>query len=820
MKVVSVPRLTRPKFLLIATVLLGCGGGGSLITPPADSGGGADLLKTGLVSGQFALTDLTRSRAATTSYKITTPLGSSPIGADGSFSVKSITTSPTPAIVTDNTGAVVSFAYIDSTNRNITNADVARSMSMLSLRAKNLDPTLRKRLWTSLKSATEVSALSSSFASLGGHLTGAQADLINRQSTHLQPIVNSLKGSGNRGIVVDPAEGGSGVSVLQTGLNQAYAQNSARRRTWVFVDRIEVKAADGTVSPRMDSITDFALGQVSNPQNINSALADAGTVLGDQYAGGNPAYTGNVAWVPVQSAPLTLEVLPSDAIYTKYRFMVVGPGSTKNAPASLREEWKAKRTSLLVESFVMDLMLPWISLATGPLGEKALGADKLTDPRFVLALSGLKDVVNAAIATPSINAQIDSGDYAGAWQSLMNYALGSEAFGRARDQIATYLFAQAMEAAGENFDDAVFGDFMKSIGGLMSKVDLALQGFDTAVVVKNWATADAYLPFNVTVTNAKVKLSPQSAKLSFKSTVDLQATVPDATGDEAPYIQYNFTMTGQNSQYFTNITSGANGTSMSSSNGAVRVTSPDRQTATIDVTVEAIVKKPGEADRSLGKANAKVKVVNDKAVLYPAKSSIKPNASQNFEVRVNNVGATSQYMFKWKTTGTVGKLSSTTSEPSANPNATYTANGSTGQDTVTVDVYQQSDQGLVFLTTAKATIKVEEEPLIIPATYSPIISDTGYGCLAVVQFTPIPGYTKYALYGEGGFDANYYGESILVTSGAKSILSNGAGDVNLGGNLGWGLSGASGAQPGPWDSYLKWFDGRFKAFSFYVVASK
>jgi hypothetical protein len=145
--------------------------------------------------------------------------------------------------------------------------------------------------------------------------------------------------------------------------------------------------------------------------------------------------------------------------------------------------------------------------------------------------------------------------------------------------------------------------------------------------------------------------------------------------------------------------------------------------------------------------------------------------------------------------------------------AVYTSSGPTGSDQVTVTLFQQGDTGVVRIGQATATILIEEEPTILPASYQAVI--VGTSCYGVVSFAKPAGFNSFRLIGEGGYDPAYYAEKISL-GGTPLQLIDGVLDLGAG-TLGWGLSSGSRSNSA---EFIPWLDARFGGFSFYVQASR
>lgn len=796
-------------FAVLSIMGAGCGGhGGSAMS--GGGGGDGDAFVVGPVQGTIELSELQgRGDRGTGPLTVLTPIGKTQVGDDGRFTVSGFVNSQTPAIVLDSENRIQSFAYISQGDTWDTGL-AAKSLTYVSTKAALFLPAFREVYFQNLGDAPEVQELRQDLVTLGGHLgTSSPEEFRQILANRLTPFFDRLRNGGRA--LIDPPGGQSGIEVLQQGLNEIYVVNHYRRRAHAFVERIEVTDENGLVTSYQQPYFDFSIDPIANPSSLNAALADAGTILGS----GNSLFTGNVAWVPTQSEPRQLTLVPPTAQKVKYRYVVVGPGIPNDAIPNITNDMREAARNKWVDTLTLDVVIPLVMTLAGPM----IGSNNHLNDRWdaqdiaqIIALA--KDIANLALAYPQIQAKYDSGDIVGCINDTIGLVMGSEGFNVARTKLMRFLILKF----APNADETVVNEFLENLGKVLQFVDWGLQAADIAAISGSIAASKWAEEFTVTITRARVKLTPQAATISVMNSADLLATVPDATGDEAPLIYYKFKMlSGANLAHLKNLTSGATGSELTSSDGRVQVASLHHTPGTVQIEVEAFVNQPGDEDTSLGTASARVEIVHDKAVLRPAKVSVLPNGSHTFTCTINNPGPNSRYMFKWRTSGTFGTIDAP-QEVTADNNTVYTSNGSIGTDTITVEVWQHSPGGLVKIGEAKSEVLVEARTSIVPATYSYVIpnSTTFY---AIVSFAKPSWATKFKLRGVGGYDPAYYGASITSVVPPTQLVGIYAGIYHdLGpGNLGWTLSGGSGPNP---EQSIPWSDYRFGGFSFYVECSE
>lgn len=806
-----VQRLSVALVTFVGLPLLGCGGGGGggagAPPPPPPPGGDVNPFVMGPITGQVARSEL-EGPGAPLALTLLTPYGRSPVGPDGSYAVTGFVNGPTPAMVVDADGTPRTFAFVAPSGGRIDNALAAKSLALVASKGMFLLPEVRARYWSNLGSAPEVGQAAGDLAGLGGHLAGDPAATQAVFRLRIGTLVARLGQVVAPQMRVTPPDGRSGITVLQQGLDDIVVVNAFRRRAHAFVERVAIVRADDSEEVRQDAIADFPVASVAVPSSLSAAVADAGTVLGDS----NSAFTGNVAYVDTSTAPLHLDLLPADAKRTTYRVVAVGPGATLGTVANLTPAMESRLSTLWAETIGLDVLIPLFMNLAGPMLNKNLETQGILNAaEREQALILVMDMARLLLLTPTVAAAVEAGDIQNAISQCINTAMTSAGFASMRNQVITHLIL----SMAPNADADVVADFMKGLGKLLQWLDYGLQGADWVAIAAGIAKSSRYEEFLVDVTKVRVRLSPQAAKISVKGRETFTATVPDATGSEAPLVTYRFRLTsGTAGLRLENPTNGQTGTELGSSTGTMVVESFNHTVTTGALEVEAIVDDAGTAnDYSLGTAHAVIHVVDDKAVLSPAKSSIRPDGSQPLRVRITNPDPGSQYMFRWSCTDGVGSIDVGTDTTSRSW-VTYTSSGPLGSDTISVRLLQHGPGGLVEIGRSSATVLVEEEPTIVPATYRAMLNGLG-GCYAIVSFARPAGFTSFRLVGVGGYDYAYWGESIVL-GGGEQIPASSAIDLGAG-NLGWGLSAGGSANPA---EYIPWMDSRFGGFSFYVEASR
>jgi hypothetical protein len=830
--------------------LEGCGGGGSR----SSSGGNLpDLvpdITSGPITGKIALPTVPLAPSAT--YRILTGVNFAPVNADGSFTVNGFTNAPALAYILNvTTGQTAGMAYIAPNDARIDAMQMARTLAYLSMKGPVLPSAASVALWNALKTQPEVVALAADIQKLTGTLDANSVVIKASVTRNIGALLQRVKGnsaasrqaalkaprgavrsvtisnpptSQTRQVRIAPADGASYVMVTEQGQNDIVIVNYVRRRAWAYVDRIQSTRLDGT-HEQHESLGNFSVDAVTGVPSLSSGIADAGTILGDQaFSGYNVPFTGNVAGTPTRTAPVNVSVFPSDAISTQYRVMVVGPGRTKNAPKDVTPAMQAKQTELVNTTLLFDIAIPTFLALLGPITERFTEHEPNKED-LRAAFSGMKDFLAVIAASPAIQAKFDNDDFIGGVTdvetALFNSDAGQKVLGEAVKLVIGALNKKVPTSQRISDVAGYFEEFKSGFGSLLGKVDILLQGADDSFIVGFWSTSNAYERFILDVDKGTVHLTPKTGVLSVLGSLNLTASVPSTSGSipspsgsDSLLVTYKWTLlSGTGVQLTNGINTGA---SFTSSKGTVTVQSTTHDTGTAQVQVEAILKNLGSApDQSLGTAVATLKIVNDKAMISPADTSIVPGGHETFVVTIKDAQSGSRYLYKWSTSGAAGKLN-VDSELTGRGAVDYTAGSANGSDTVTVDVYENGTSGPVHIGSASATVTVSDQPTVVPGTFKAIVNTVGEReyVSAVVTFSPVPGAKSYTLHGTGSNDPYYYGNEITITVNApaqatlydNTVLDNAFGLAGGGGPIGSG--------------FAAYYNSRFGGFKFTVTANR
>ena len=733
-------------------------------------------------------------------YRINTILGEATIAPDGTFTVPAFANSPTLAYVSNAAGKTVGMALIDPRTTKIDRHLEAKTLAYINMKASMLIPALRQQMLEELDTLPEVDTLAADLNGIGVFEDSA-TQLRTALEARLIPKLRRMAGNAAPGMRIQPSNGKSGVEVLQNALYDVTMRNHYRRRTAVFVQKTEHKLPNQNPVADVRDITNFGLDPIVGPSSFGQALGDVGTLVGD----GNAVFTSNVLWVPQVSDPVTLPMAPANAERTSYRVVVVGPGMPSNDGSYTAQMVSAQREKL-VDSILNDFILPILLTAMGPV----LGNwtdDPVVKAQYAAFGIAVKDLVLAGLTSPAIEQKFAAGDFAGGIDDLKRQLFNSEVFKAA----ISLMVNTVINLVYKNNPPEAIGAALEKFNNVMLLADIILLGVDQVTILSHWGSSKAFESFAVDVNKARVKLSPPHGDLSVTNDLSIRASVPDATGNEAPLLEYRWRVTsGQ--PLVDLVGKNLTGDELTSSEGDMVVRSMSHTTGKAVVEVEAFVNNPGTTnDVSLGTATCDIDVTDNKAVLTPAKASIKPAESQTFTVKVNNKQPGERFMYKWSCTNSAGKLTAP-ANTTAFPTASYKAGSGQGSDTVSVEVFKQTGGGLVPIGRSSGTILVEQKPTIIAASYSPMIWMSNV--YAVVKFQKPAWASRFRLVGVGGHDYAYYGGAISVSGGFTQNID---GVIDLGsGTLGIALSLASGE---PVSGGVGWMDGRFGGFSFYVEAS-
>lgn len=389
----TVPLSARHLVSLVAGVLLlafltACGGGGSTPPPPPDPDAGVLSVMGKVVLPNGAGVDLA-------ALKVTTALGTYPVGVGGEFEADVFGGARTEIGVETASGALLLLGVNDGNAATISAATTAEALLYYALGGMWLPAEQQDKVRGLLTGAPAANglteALERQLRAGGNGLSAPDADLLaalaNARAavlgdSMLNPALASLavQAAGGRGaargeapatvqaaamvtvapaavdgsnIIIEPSTSQAGVEVLHNPSGAGVvAQNSYRRPAALLAYEVSWANGDGVVTEVDPPLLTERVEVPSTGQlEFFNALLDA--------------LTGSSPFSPVLSPPLNLAG-HSGASRTTYRLVLVGPSATDatsavmNDPrfAGFRDDWQEIMIDKSVELFLDDLLLP------------------------------------------------------------------------------------------------------------------------------------------------------------------------------------------------------------------------------------------------------------------------------------------------------------------------------------------------------------------------------------------------------------------------------------------------------------------------------
>lgn len=479
------------------------------------------------------------------------------------------------AILSPRTTAEV-LVYWASGGFAATSAHQERALDLLA-EMPELDP-----LAASLEAALEADP--EGFATVREELADQLADLVTDLAASADGAGREFRETVSRGILVNPAESRSGVTLnTVAGINALTLTNRYRRLGHCFIDRKSTFDSEGRETPSPKAITNFEVPAVQGLGNTVGTFVDC--------------LWGRFAYQEKSTEPYELEAV-AGAAKTRYRVCLVGPGAGTGQLAELSAAELSQQQFTTQTFVVRDLFLPLVLNVFVPYSS-------LDD--YLMFIGG-GDVVGDFIGivgtnVPGIWEKAYAGDVKGALFDAYHTIASSSTF---RNALCQKLLDLVTNLTDLETAEKCFGNAQKLLGA-MKVVDAFLAVFDAAAVGAGVAQSNLADVWTVDVTPPEVKLTPAASEIGFEDTVALTCTVPEASGAGVTLV-YRWSCAAQ----FGHLADGLPGHSdnFDSSRNQVTYTAGETDEGTDTITVEAFqLSGPAQHERkSLGTATATVEV--------------------------------------------------------------------------------------------------------------------------------------------------------------------------------------------------------------------
>ena len=800
-------------FALIAVVacitgLQACGGtssGGSSSTAPLPPGITLPVLTPRSVPVMVTLpAGLSGAMTAETS------IGKSSIPAGGATTVPIFNGGPQLARVYDSARHLLLMGWVGDGRSALSTHTTAEVLLYFNLRAFLLPGEGRMKVVDSLATRTEVQTLADAIAAalstdpkaLGGTNAAINsAALAARDQILASGRAATLPAASvghTRGILVNPTDPKSGITVNQEGLNSVVLRNDYRRRAVTFVERESYKLESGGEEvPSPAEITEIDISPTTGVTSIAETLVDV--------------VNGKIGYAGVDAGPIPLPVYPSNAASTKYKVIVVGPGVSKGDFDKLTEEQKTKTKALVIKSFVVDFAVPLIVNTIMPLKEHAVEDYLNLTNSSVLVEDFVKTLGQTA---PELNEKAATGDMSGALHTLYNTIATSKS--------ARLLFFEMIFRILEphlKFEPLTeFRDKGEDFLNGLNLSEKILTGIDSLVQIVQISQCSLADTWEITANKSKVRLNPQKADIGKNEIQTFTAVVPTATGPGAPALTYRWSTTGAHGKI--RDTNHSPATSFDSSSASV-VYEADRTTSGKDQVTVEVFEINGQQRNSIGTTSSDIVVRDVLPTIVPDRASLKKGETQQFKAKLDasaNDGGVLTY--RWFSTGKFGNVTGpeTNGETSSNQAGYRSTADGEGEDTMAVEVFSTKDGQKRSLGIARAQVKTEIKKSIVFGDYitAEVHTNDRLHVGAIVLVPRVEGAKTYTIRCYNFYDPDYYGRVIHLGPFPEPVPGNYAELVN--GQYRFGISGSSGPD-GDATASIAFYDGRFKGMTVEVTVT-
>lgn len=729
---------------------------------------GRYLIPTTPVAGLVTLPS--GASLAPAALRVETAIADVAVGADGGFLASAQQGGVQLAAAHGANGSPVMFGWFDGPHHVVTARTTAEVLAYFDLGGYQMPESAVRDSVRSYLASADLDPLETAIATMlrgpAATATLATPAIVQARVALLQRLRSA--GSLPHGIIIDPSgQEQSGVFVDQVGLNSVTITNHRRRRVRAFVDRVSYvpQGLGATVASPV-------AGQPIPLAAVTAATSVIGTGINILF--------GNSAWTPVVSAPQPVPLAPANAVATRYRVTVVGPGNPNpNVPLSLEQRDEQRRASF--ETLVLEALLPLLDQllqADNALQSKGTGTDVSS------LVSKFIDVLPSGVLEAAAAGDMQ-GALQGAWSLLQDSGPGQD--------LLLNVFFTTIAANGVPQD--VILAKAKTWTKVLTIVEAVATAGDLFYVVKHSATANDAEVWDVNVGEAQVQLDPPFALIANSDLQLLHAVVLEATdGGPAPVFHYRWSTTGNVGEICAQFAGCS--TSIPSSSRDVVSYSPDiHKEGTDQVTVVVYIVDNGK-EEVIGEATSTITTYAPKVDIAPQQSSIDYNGIVRLTAIVDPKlldGGTLSY--QWNTAGALGSfLLGQTSAQTTFEWIDYVANRQIeGTETVTVTVTSTKNGTTRNLGSATATILVEHQrPTIVMGSWavSPTVSlANGRACVeAYISFPVIADARSYSVHAYGFHDTATGHNDLTFSVTPPLPIQIGCSDA------GWGQDGSLGTE--------------------------
>jgi hypothetical protein len=671
-------------------------------------------------------------------------LGTSAVGADGSFSVPLSGEGIALAAVTDAAGTPLMLGFLtDAPAQNILGAQsTAVALLFYTLGAYTLPPSAWPRMRSLIADATETATLAATIAAglaadpetiskqnqTIADAIGAttQAIVANRTAISLPhaattaaavSVTRRAQSGDLTQVQIEEADPQSGARILLAKEGSGItARNAFRRHVMVLVYRTGWEDKDNkkheipwelAVKGPFEPIVKGAyLGATNSVGGVITSIID--------WVNGSGAYAES-SWEDYAiELPMYPGADPDTVVKTFYRVVCVGegtgalPADLGAARGDLEHAYRVMQALQFFKEFFIPVFFALMPLSTeGEEPETDLPKDEIS---LALDIMGL-----VASFAPDALLNYSTGSYKNAFVALGKSLFSNSTFQeRVIARIAKAGLTKACNAATVQGISKV----AKKLQILLQIVDKVAAVFDVGMLIQQLGQSRSYEQWHTTAVWPQVRIQPNPVTVKPGEDVDLLVTVGGEAGNSSDYF-YKFVwevdgsrgmLTKDTLEYATRITI----SNLSPSAPVIYEAGIHAQQGDQDTVRVAAYRVNAKGEKKLGDAKATVTISGSQVTIEPATADVKPEASRVFTAKVKDADAVDGdvLVYQWLNTAQFGHMTGGQDdfESTTASSVTYKADANKeGVDSLSLSVYRErAGEERKLLGLALALVNVRE----------------------------------------------------------------------------------------------------------------
>jgi len=636
-------------------------------------------------------------------FNVTNALGSVQLNNDNTFTVTYLDGSTQLTFAVNHQGEPMLMGWVNA-KHNVINTHTTAAVLLyyslgMSLAALNTSEAILDEL-LSLDETTKVAqfietALAKSPKSTK-ELIGMIEDDVSNVITQLRNKENNATTTVFRSLI-NPSQGKSGIAINELDSDTFQITNNYRRRAIAWVDRISYKTEDNRIVPFEAQIHTIDIDTTSGFSGTIATFYDV-------------TQSNVKTWLPTQTAPFDLPLLPEDAIKTNYKISVLGLGNQDGEYPTFSDERKKERYRLYALSFI-DYTLPFLTNIVMP----AFGKDYENDiemSEIVQFVGKSEALIKSILGLSGFITAVDNKDYSSAFKEVVASDVVQDTL---IDLLGKYLTKEVAEGIYQ-YDKYNLKGAAKTARKYLFISDAFFTSIDYLVINDNLANAKMGETWDVNVTRPKITLTPKKGSINPRnSSLKLKVKVLEAlqSGDSFFYIwsmkhSVGGTINGSTKTYRTThaeVNYSADADKLGNATEVVHV-----EAFKVDAT--------HPEGKSIGEEQATIEIRAAAPELWDRLNSIEPNGSEaRVDVKMRPSWQGNTLVYKWRVTESVGALLNGF-KPIDYGTASYIVykandEGREGKDTVSVEAYAIENGAYRYIGSDTAEIRVEFEPTIL-----------------------------------------------------------------------------------------------------------